>query len=879
MASRSHLLPKEQGISSEDHDIQDVALPEQRAQPTSPVFAQRKQPTEVSSFPYFESENSESPQETTHPERPPFRALFSDLEKAVTCIRSGSAREKTSPDSPHLGEDDRPGIQPVDLATHGSPTLSKAARLSQSMSLELETTNIPDSPQRPTQSRELDKGWSPIRRTLAAFSSSFSGPSSSEAALDSRPALDPLSPSKRRTSARLSDLFYGKGKSTPVLPTHAGETTGHWSRIRSRLPQHSLQEGSTIDNILRQYKNSDAGSYDSPNRPMAAFDRNLSDVTDNSFLSEDHDVGEEGYASQHNTLPRSAAQNNLSSAETASNEQDANDLADITEIRSDYNPRRKRPSLRFASSHELSQSDLSRLPLEQAIMELRRVSNVSLSSQDSNSTIRGQTENQELPCKSPNRGNQEHHSTNGKSPVRAYLPQSSHCQPMSGSSSEVISIDEETRRLAQTVLCYNEASIDPEWNAKDTNGPHVRSGHANPGTTLPQPENDAEDWETVVSEAPRWGCSLSRCGHGHGVHQTSSSIAESSDAGTQSSFEQMSRLGSTERIIQHPGNIDRNRELRQLNLKHGKMPVMAPKFGDHRVNGYAADSMRTRPVQLYTTPSPLGESHKNPFAGKAPKLFTPKSRRPTGMPQDRENRNPFSPSSSSTATIGNALYPRALRLTPRMARANRFRYRQEETEVDYNSILSTQSSMATNSPRHLGNSRNQDDWDYQSSFARPGQYQHRRGNVKTANNQLPLNQADGFGEVDTSAVNQGGPTRDLEQQRHRPTQMRVPVSPEPTLTPRPAYLFDIEDPDYQAEEDPRQERISNICLWSIQIFPPFNVLFAAGAFDILMMLFTCGKIRKFSDSKKRTARFIAILWVALCILGSLIFGVSRLVPR
>ena len=38
------------------------------------------------------------------------------------------------------------------------------------------------------------------------------------------------------------------------------------------------------------------------------------------------------------------------------------------------------------------------------------------------------------------------------------------------------------------------------------------------------------------------------------------------------------------------------------------------------VNGYAADSMRTRPVQLYTTPSPLGESHKNPFAGKAPKL-------------------------------------------------------------------------------------------------------------------------------------------------------------------------------------------------------------------------------------------------------------------
>jgi hypothetical protein len=132
MASRSHPLPQEQESSSEVHAIQDVALPEQRAEPTSPVFAQHRQPTEVSSYPYFESESSESPHEITKPERSPSRANFSDLEEPVTCIRSGSVREKTNPDSRHFNEDE----QPVDVATHGSPTLSKAARLSQSMSLE-----------------------------------------------------------------------------------------------------------------------------------------------------------------------------------------------------------------------------------------------------------------------------------------------------------------------------------------------------------------------------------------------------------------------------------------------------------------------------------------------------------------------------------------------------------------------------------------------------------------------------------------------------------------------------------------------------------------------------------------------------------------------
>jgi hypothetical protein len=50
-------------------------------------------------------------------------------------------------------------------------------------------------------------------------------------------------------------------------------TKGFGQVIQSHIPQPSLQEGSTIDNILRQYQNWDIESYASPNRPVAAFDR------------------------------------------------------------------------------------------------------------------------------------------------------------------------------------------------------------------------------------------------------------------------------------------------------------------------------------------------------------------------------------------------------------------------------------------------------------------------------------------------------------------------------------------------------------------------------------------------------------------------------
>jgi hypothetical protein len=771
-------------------------------------------------------------------------------------------------------------MQHVDPSAQEFPDISKAARLSQSMNLELETTSIPELPQRPTQPQESQQAWNPIRRTLAALSSSFSGGSSSEVAFASRSTSDPLEPAKKRTSGRLSGLFYGKEKSTPVLPTHHGATNGHWSRIRNRIPQPSLQEGSTIENILRQYKNSDAESYTSRDRPALKLGRNLSELSDaNSFFS---DVDHEGrnlqggrylpqdYTTQRDALPRSVARNDISTTATSSDEQDASDLADITDIRSDYKPRRTRPSGKLPPNHEASHSDRSRLPLEQAIMQLRRRSDVSTFSEASQSTIRGYTGTQVLPRSSPTRAHTEHQQSHNTRPAQVNRP-----------DSDLVSFDDETRRLVQTALFYNEASIDPEWNAEDMNRVRVpiqnasRQNPVHETSEANAPEDDAEDWETIVTERPhRGGSSRPRLGHGQGaIYQTSSSITDASDNGTISSFEEMSRFDSTERIVQHPTRPCNGGEYRQLNLKEGKMPVIAPKFKDHRVNGYPADSLRTWPAQqYYTTLSPLTDSHKNPFISKPPEVMPPTSRKPTGMPQTRENRNPFSPSSSSIATDDNEAFPRIHSLIPKIARANQLRARLEnEDDVDYDSILSTQSSIATNRPRQLGQGGEMD-WDYQSSFAGPIGYQHRGRQTNTNsfnNNQMSHAQADGFSEASLYAGNHGDSTRSTQHPRHIPIETPLEIAPNPRLA-RPEHTFEIENHE-SVEPNPRQEKISCICLWLCQLFPPFNILFAAGAFDLFMLLFTRGHIRKFSDRKKQQAGCFFMIWFLLSVVAALIF--------
>jgi hypothetical protein len=878
MASRTRPPPREHESFAGDLVAKASTLLAQGAVSQESVVAQSRQSTEFSTKPYLDSGDSDDLYQETR--RAPPRAIFSNLETAVSSIRSGSVRDQHRSDPSQIDKDEAVPTQHVDPSVQEFPDISKGARLSQSMNLELETTSIPELRQHSTQLQESQQAWNPIRRTLAALSSSFSGEFSSELGLNSQYTSDALEPAKKRASGRISEIFHGKEKSTPVLPIHHVASKGHWSRIRNRIPQPSLQEGSTIENILRQYKNSDAESYTSPDRPTLTFDRNLSGISDaNGFFSDaDHEGRScqgrqylpQDYTTQRDGLPRSVARNDISTTGTSSDDQEASDLADITDIRSDYKPRRTRPSDNFPPNYEGSHSDRSRLPLEQAIMQLRWRSDISISSEGSQSTIRGYPRNQVLPHGSPTRAHIEHQQ-----------PQCTHPVPLSRPDSDLISLDDETRRVVETAVFYDEASINPEWNAEDVNDVRIPIQNASRQHPVREtsegniPEDDAEDWETIVTERPhRGGSPRPQLGHGQGaIYQTFSSIMDASDNGTTSSFEEMSRFDSTERIVQHPRMPCNDGEYRQLNLKEGKMPVIAPKFKDHRVNGYPADSLRMRPVQqYYTTPSPLTDSHKNPFISKPPEVMPLTSRKPTGMPQTRENRNPFSPSSSSIETNDNEPFPRAHSLIPKIARANQLRERLEnEGDVDYDSIFSTESSIATNRPRQLGYGGEMD-WDYQTSFAGPLGYQHRGRQINTNsfnNNELPQAQADGFSEASLYAGNHDCSTRSPQRPRHIPIEIPSESAPNPMLA-RPEHMFEIEDPE-SVEENCRQEKISCICLWICQLFPPFNILFAAGAFDLLMLFFTRGQIRKFSYKKKQHAGCIFMVWFLLSIVAAVIF--------
>jgi len=99
----------------------------------------------------------------------------------------------------------------------------------------------------------------------------------------------------------------GASESNPsVLPNHR-QTKGGWTRVYNHAAKSTLPEGSTIDNILRQYKGSDVESMNTGIRPDSSLHRNLSQLTDeSSFLSGQNDLqGQSQVRSNHmsrNTL-------------------------------------------------------------------------------------------------------------------------------------------------------------------------------------------------------------------------------------------------------------------------------------------------------------------------------------------------------------------------------------------------------------------------------------------------------------------------------------------------------------------------------------------------------------------------------------------------
>ncbi|KAF7942296.1 hypothetical protein EAE99_000346 [Botrytis elliptica] len=200
--------------------------------------------------------------------------------------------------------------------------------------------------------------------------------------------------------------------------------------------------------------------------------------------------------------------------------------------------------------------------------------------------------------------------------------------------------------IAQAQAFYDRGAIAPNWvTANHQNVVRIPISHSvNLPDSPPDSPNDrphessekpttpteAEDWETVAdSAAGPFGRSKPNepMMMGGLVNRAGSSIADNSDDGTDSTEPlHIDEYGSSDRIAHHPGNIEYYGDYRQRDLKKTHIPVFLPVFREHKVNGYLADSNRTRPPPNYYNynPQPLLKTHTNPFKSPPPKMKPPR---------------------------------------------------------------------------------------------------------------------------------------------------------------------------------------------------------------------------------------------------------------
>ncbi|KAE9368653.1 hypothetical protein N431DRAFT_561026 [Stipitochalara longipes BDJ] len=711
----------------------------------------------------------------------------------------------------------------------------------------------------------------PLRKTVPAFSSSFSRIDTFDDSSKARPKM--AGPMKKPPSAPAFGVSEPKQSTSPA---YRQLNRGNWARVRNHAGQSTLPEGSTIDDILRQYKGSDVESLASDNRPASSFNRNLSRMIDeSSFLSdfeEDHGPSQRRYGpyippSGKVGLPRSTAQNNIASIATASEAQDMNDLVDTT-------------SSSFLQPQSTSPRNKSRMPLEHAIMQLRSYSDESIATSHASSTIHGDTPTQ------PSQNSQQVHMT----------------RP----ASETMSIDEETRRLAQTALCYNQVSMDPSWymdkNARIPTKDRVRqaqeAAYETSADILSKHEDDEEDWVTVDTDRPRLG------------HRISSSI------GTLSTLDGINRFDIAERVVQHPGAMHYEGNYRQLDLKQGKMPIIAPSRGPYRVNGYLQDSMRTREnLGCYKKPSPLN-AHKHPFVSQPPNI-SPNSRNQPRPWKSQPGRKPFPPSSSSMTADESEMLPHAQTSRSKLAPAGQPIPRLHDADENENdSIYSTKSSISTTHPRQLSYGRQghriPEHRNPITSFSGPSSYQRygSSSDVNAPGNQLSRAQGDGLRGA--AYTGEGRPRRDrpryipstntrdqfgtpyaIRHQVSTPDTVRYQVDPPTAVchqvntpnavryhvdTPgpvrRPQGNFEIEEPGC-VERNAKQEKISLIFIILCNFFPPILVFLWAGQLDNIMGWWSRWEFHEFSLRGKRIAGIFACLWLVAVAVAAALFSLVK----
>ena len=142
-------------------------------------------------------------------------------------------------------------------------------------------------------------------------------------------------------------------------------------------------------------------------------------------------------------------------------------------------------------------------------------------------------------------------------------------------------------------------------------------------------QNETE-WETIMDGV------ISK------VKTAGSSLANNSSAGNISPIlYEHNDFSSTDRIVQHPAQIDYSHDYRYREIKKGKFPVLLPSYKPHTVNGFPADSLRSISLfqqssgDFYHPPPPLSRSHRNPFRSPPPEVIANKSKSFETVDQDR----------------------------------------------------------------------------------------------------------------------------------------------------------------------------------------------------------------------------------------------------
>ncbi|KAN0093854.1 hypothetical protein V8E51_017038 [Hyaloscypha variabilis] len=630
-------------------------------------------------------------------------------------------------------------------------------------------------------------------------------------------------------------------KPVPAKPFGVSQPyRGNWARVRNYTGHATLPQGSsTIDDILRQYKNSEGASTNSEFHPNTQS-RNVSYMTDGSGLfSDSHDGRYTTHARPLGKvgMPRSVAQNDIASIAPASEKQAS------TSSTSDN----------FLQPRSTSPPNDPRVPLEHAIMELRRNSDDSINSCYAPSTIRGSTLTQPPPA-----------------PYQAQ---------MSRQASEAISIDEETRRLVKTVLCYNEVSMDPTWSA-DGNGIspiNKRIGLIQPAmyettaNTSSHQDDDGKDWETIDTASPD-------------NHRVSTSL------GTVSTLDGINLFEPAERVVQHPGAIHFNGSYRQLNLKQGQIPIIAPTKDLYRINGgHLQNSMRTGPYPVhYTKPN----DHE--------RTFEPNTR--NMAPNFKQQTKPFPPrnndthSTSSLGTDNNYIKHAGTGVL----------MRRMPDDHENDSIFLTNSSISTTHPRQLSYShqglRLTEQGSPNASLAGPSGHRNY-GSSNTV--QIPSvhpSRAQGDGSRGPAYTGEGRPRR--PRPRYKPSDDILHQFGTPNIdhhqkhaleivhskfdargaplyqvdladeAPRQFTNFEIEEPD-NVSRDTKQEKISLYFVILCNLFPPLLLFLWVGKLDNLMGWWSRWEFHQFTARGKRLAKLLAILWLIAIIVATIVLGIVK----